>query len=257
MSTKIYWFSGTGNSLAVAKALHESMEDSELIPVTEGIRHSPKEAERIGLVFPVYGWGPPRLVERFVRRLILAPSTYIFSIVTYAGNQGDTLAILQSMLKTRHLDLAAGWGVKMPENYPPMGGPPAPDRQLEINGEASEKVAQIVEELKTSPRTTEQSAWIWRQLSKVVYPGFRRFLPRADRWFSADDKCNGCGTCADVCPVNDIVMENGKPKWTGHCEQCFACLHWCPEEAVQYIRSNGQPRYHHPDSELSDFKMSR
>lgn len=254
MSTKIYWFSGTGNSLAVAKAIHESIEDSELIPIAYAMKHAPEAAERIGLVFPVYGWGPPRLVERFVRKLNPAPDTSVFSVVTYAGNPGDTLAVLSRMLQARGLDLDAGWGVKMPENYPPMGGPPEPEKQKEINGEAAEKIAQIVSELKTSPHgTIERSAWIWRQLSKVVYPGFRRFVPRADRWFRADSTCNGCEICAKICPANNIEMENGKPKWTGHCEQCFACLHWCPQGAVQYIRSKGQPRYHHPDSEVSDF----
>ena len=254
MNTKIYWFSGTGNSLAVAKALHESMVDSELIPISRAMKSIPEPADRIGLVFPVYGWGPPRLVERFVRKLNAAPGATIFAVVTYAGNQGDTLGILRRMLQKRGLNLAAGWGVKMPENYPPMGGAPAPEKQREINGEAAEKIVQIVSELKASPHgVVEQSLWLWRLLSKVIYPGFRWFVPRADRWFRADENCNGCEICAKVCPVDNIEMENGKPKWTGRCEQCFACLHWCPQEAVQYVRSKGQPRYHHPDATLPDF----
>jgi len=254
MKTVIYWFSGTGNSLSVAKALHESIENSELIPISHAVKSVPEAAERIGLVFPVYGFGPPHLVERFIRKLNAAPEAYIFAVVTYAGNQGNTLGILRRMLKKRGLDLVAGWGVRMPENYPPMGGAPAPEKQREINGEAAEKVAQIAVELKNEQRGFyEKSMWLWRLLSKVIYPGFRRFVPRADRWFCADSNCNGCEICAKVCPVDNIEMENGEPKWRGHCEQCFACLHWCPQNAVQYIRSKGQPRYHHPDSGVSDF----
>ena len=254
VSTKIYWFSGTGNSLAVAKALQASIEDCELIPVAKAVAETIEPTEQIGLVFPVYGWGPPRLVERFIRKLNSESAGYVFSVITFAGNGGDTLGTVNKMLQARGLELDAGWGVMMPENYPPMGGPPELDRQKEINGEAAEKIARIAEELKASPRgTVERSAWIWRQLSKVVYPGFRRFVPRADRWFSADDKCNGCGLCADVCPVDDIVMENGRPQWKGQCEQCFACLHLCPQQAVQYIRSKKQPRYHHPDTDIADF----
>jgi Pyruvate/2-oxoacid:ferredoxin oxidoreductase delta subunit len=48
-------------------------------------------------------------------------------------------------------------------------------------------------------------------------------------------------------------MTDGKPKWLGHCEQCFACFHWCPQKAVQYGRSSKQRRYHHPQAALSDF----
>lgn len=262
MKTVIYWFSGTGNSLSIAKALHEAIEDSKLIPIARAVKSVPeagsgelsRAAERIGLVFPVYGWGPPRLVARFVRKLNAAPGAYIFAVVTYAGNKGDALMILRRMLRERGLDLAAGWGVRMPENYPPMGGAPAPEKQREINAEAAKKIAQITAGLKTEPRgLVEQSMWIWRLLSKIVYPVFRRLVPRADRWFRADEKCNGCGICAKICPVNNIEMVNGRPQWPGHCEQCFACLHWCPQEAVQYTRSKNQPRYHHPESALGDF----
>ena len=147
--------------------------------------------------------------------------------------------------------------MKMPENYPPMGGPPSLERQQEINGEAAEKISQIISEMDTVPAgTMERSTWIWRMLSQVVYPGFRRFAPRADRWFSADETCDGCGACAKICPVSNIEMTEGTPHWLGHCEQCFACLHWCPKEALQYIRSKHQPRYHHPDTTRADLAPS-
>jgi len=28
-------------------------------------------------------------------------------------------------------------------------------------------------------------------------------------------------------------MFDGRPVWQHHCEQCFACLQWCPKEAIQ------------------------
>ena len=253
MKTVIYWFSGTGNSLAVAKELAKSC-DAELIPMAKALRHSPPPAERIGLVFPVYGWGPPALVARFIEKLNTAPNSYIFAVVTYAGNQGGTLATVRRMLQKRGLELSAGWGVKMPETFPPLGGAPAPEKQQTINAAAAEKITQIAAELQQSPRgKVETSAVTWRMLSRLVYPLFRRFLPRADRFFHADEKCNGCGICAEVCPVRNIEMIDGKPKWLGHCEQCYACFHWCPQKAVQFGRSAKQIRYHHPATGLSDF----
>ncbi|MFA7256283.1 MAG: EFR1 family ferrodoxin [Kiritimatiellales bacterium] len=273
MKTIIYWFSGTGNSLAVAKELAKQCGDTELIPMFQWLdpseareapllrgndrrewQKSPPPAERIGLVFPVYAWGPPSLVVRFIERLNAAPGTYIFSVVTYAGNMGGTLSTLRSLLQKRELDLAAGWGVKMPENYPPFGGAPEPGKQQKINHAAEEKITQIAVELQQSPRGKfETSAAAWRMLSRAVYPLFRKFMPRADRFFRADDKCNGCGICEKICPVKNVEMTDGKPKWLGHCEQCYACFHWCPQQAVQYGYSSKQVRYHHPATAVADF----
>ena len=253
MKTIIYWFSGTGNSLAVAKELANQCGDADLIPVAKALRNPPPSAERIGLVFPVYSFGPPALVERFIEKLNASPDSYIFSVVTYAGSQGGTSAILRRLLQKRGLDLAAGWGVKMPENYPPLGGAPAPEKQQTVNAIAAEQIGKIAAELQQLPRGRyEKSAAVWRILSRVAYPLFKKSVPRADRLFRADAKCNGCGICAKVCPVKDIEIVDGKPKWIGHCEQCFACFHWCPQKAVQYGRSAKQHRYHHPAVELSD-----
>ncbi len=254
MKTVIYWFSGTGNSLAVAKELAKQCGDAELIPMAKVLKHPPPAAERIGLVFPVYSFGPPALVARFVEKLNASPEAYIFAVVTYAGNQGGTLTILRRLLQKRGLDLAAGWGVKMPENYPPLGGAPAPEKQQAINSAAAEKIRQITAEIRQSPRGKyETSAPVWRMLSRIVHPLFCKNVPRADRYFRADKKCNGCCICTRVCPVNNVAMIDGRPSWMGHCEQCYACFHWCPQKAVQYGRSAKQHRYHHPAVTPSDF----
>jgi Pyruvate/2-oxoacid:ferredoxin oxidoreductase delta subunit/flavodoxin len=254
MRTVIYWFSGTGNSLSAAKTLAEQCGDAGLVPISKAMENPPLPAERIGLVFPVYSFGPPALVARFVEKLNASPNAYIFAVVTYAGNKGGTLSILRRMLRKRGLDLSAGWGVKMPENFPPLGGAPVPEKQQAINASAAEKIGQIAAELRMSPRGQYESSMIlWRLLSKAAYPFFCRFVRHADRFFSADANCNGCGICAKVCPVKDIEMMDGKPKWLGRCEQCYACFHWCPQKAVQYGRSAKQCRYHHPATALADF----
>lgn len=253
MKTIVYWFSGTGNSLSAAKVLAEEL-DADLIPMTTGLKDGVPEADRIGLVFPVYAFGPPAVVERFVNSLNLPAETVVFSVVTFAAAAGGTFRLLGQMLENRELSLSAGWGLKMPENYTPLGGAPSPEKQRELNDAAAEKVRRIAGELKAGAGgTVESFGTVWKILSLAAYPLFRSVAHRLDRFFCADEKCNGCGVCAQVCPAEDIVMSGGRPLWRGRCEQCFACLHWCPQEAVQYIRSKKQRRYHHPETALSDF----
>lgn len=254
MKTVIYWFSGTGNSLAAAKTLAERCGDAELVSMAKALENPPPAAERIGLVFPVYAFCPPALVARFVEKLNASPESYIFSVVTYAGLPGCTLEILRRMLRKRGLDLTASWGVKMPENYPPFGGAPAPEKQQTVNAVAEEQLCKIAAELQQSPRGRhEKINPVWKMVSRIIYPSFQKRAARADRSFRADANCNGCGICVKVCPVKDIEMIDGKPKWLGRCEQCYACFHWCPQKAVQCGRSEKQHRYHHPAVSLADF----
>jgi len=93
-----------------------------------------------------------------------------------------------------------------------------------------------------------------RLLSRFVY---RFGMPRvaaSDVKFRVDERCDGCGLCAKVCPVDNITLMNGRPVWRHHCEQCMACLQWCPREAIQFgSMTAGRKRYRHPDFKAQDF----
>lgn len=263
MSAKIYWFSGTGNSLAVARTLAESLPSAELIPMARVLSNpasvpAPGPSDVIGLVYPVYAFGPPALVLRFLRRLKLSADSYVFSVCTCASTAGDALGFVRGALQKQGADVSAAWVVKQPENYPPFGSAPELDKQEEIQSAADDKVVRIAEELASRPRGVfEQAGALVRLAGRLVYPAFCAFERRAaDRFFKADSRCNGCGICADICPVQNITIENGRPVWLGHCEQCFACFHWCPSRAVQYGRSARLRRYHHPRASLSDFRKN-
>jgi len=93
----------------------------------------------------------------------------------------------------------------------------------------------------------------------MAYPMFTSAVSKQKKSkFYADEKCTSCGICKKVCPVDNVLLpEGGRPSWNTNCEQCFACFHWCPENAVQYGKKTGdQNRYHHPDTELTDMILS-
>lgn len=49
----------------------------------------------------------------------------------------------------------------------------------------------------------------------------------------AQNKCNGCGICIDVCPADTIVLKEGKAfvEESG-CRNCRICIARCPEKAI-------------------------
>jgi Fe-S-cluster-containing hydrogenase component 2 len=47
------------------------------------------------------------------------------------------------------------------------------------------------------------------------------------------EKCTGCGSCAEVCPVEAIKIENDKAKVDEtECVDCGTCLDECQAEAL-------------------------
>ena len=63
----ILYFSGTGNSLYAARRLADLTGDS--VRPLLSLRETPLEKGEasVGIVFPVYAWGMPRIVERVLR----------------------------------------------------------------------------------------------------------------------------------------------------------------------------------------------
>jgi uncharacterized Fe-S center protein len=53
------------------------------------------------------------------------------------------------------------------------------------------------------------------------------------RPFTIMDRCSGCGTCAENCPVTAITIENKRSVIDrDSCTGCFECLHVCSEHAI-------------------------
>jgi len=52
-----------------------------------------------------------------------------------------------------------------------------------------------------------------------------------------NEKCNGCSTCADTCPVGVYEIKDGKSVAAKpeECLVCRACEVQCPESAIQVI----------------------
>ena len=49
----------------------------------------------------------------------------------------------------------------------------------------------------------------------------------------------------ELCPLNNIHLESGRPVWGKNCTHCMACICYCPKEAIEYgKKSKGKPRYH-------------
>jgi len=255
MTTRIYYFTGTGNSLWAARTLAEKLEDTTLTPMVLAMAEgdtSPVE-DQVGLVFPVYMYRMPHAVVRFVMQLqTRAP---VFAVATMGGDPGDLFITVRSLFGQQGLKLSAGLGVAIQSNYISMGGAPE-DAQLTSKLEAAEaRMDEIAGIIKSGEERVEVDHSRFRTM---VHPGMLyklgyKYASVTDKNYRLDEGCDGCGICELVCPVNNVKMVDGRPTWNSLCEQCMACLQWCPQEVIQVKdKTRGFKRYHHPSVRSKD-----
>jgi len=240
MRTTIYYFSGTGNSLAFARELANELGETDLVSIPEAMKDGGVDVStpNIGFIFPVYAWGPPRIVEEFIEHLELTQDHYIFAIATCGGIPGGTLVMLNKMLKKRGGKLDIGFVIKEASyQLQEDNGLISMMKRLsdtEAFSSGKERLDEIAEAIKARRKgKLEKNPVLPRALGSMFHGTAMKMFQKADDLFYTNDDCAGCGTCARLCPRDNITMDDGRPKWNNDCEQCMACIQWCPRSAIQ------------------------
>jgi ferredoxin len=254
MKIRLYVYTGTGNSLWVARQLAAELKRTTIVFIPYPQKPVMVQAETVGIIFPVHIWGLPSRVVQFVKHLKAKPSTYFFAVAVNAGQPAATLPQLRRLMASRGLSLSLGYSIVLPSNYIPWGGPGPKEAQQKLFGEARKRMQVIATKVRRQERGKVDRGPLWQNiLFSLFYKLSFRQVHKMDKKFWADEKCNGCGICSKVCPAANIEMVKEKPVWLHRCEQCLACLQWCPQEAIQYgEKTTRYQRYHHPEVALKD-----
>lgn len=284
----IYCFTGTGNSLFVAKQIAKTTgAEVEIIRKSLFRKEMYRDYNSLGIVFPVYHQGLPVMVKQFVKKLRDVDINYIYGVSTYGDKPTLALKYLKDMLKDQNDKLDIGFAVKMPYNYlrPSKIGKgmyasfsvkvPNEKKCLLQYKEAENKIQVITDSIKRKISgnvelsdqfienlvdklnlrdTLQKRQWLKVAGYKGEQPDtFFEAIPLMDTNFSVSEKCSSCGLCARVCPAENITYKDNKPVWNHHCEQCMACLHWCRQGAINYGENSAHiMQYHHPQIMVKD-----
>jgi Pyruvate/2-oxoacid:ferredoxin oxidoreductase delta subunit/flavodoxin len=278
MSTEIYYFSGTGNSLHIAKELQRRIPETKLTPIIslkeETIQAS---AEAVGFVFPQYASMAPKIFEKFIKRLDLGSARYIFAVATRGGTECRAFGEIDELLENSGRRLDSFFVITMPSGSAAL----IKDKDAQVTEESitklesdAQKRLDIIQRVVTARETHRDEDLssvtpppsflvpflpLINLLAPVLLPLGRHAESSFD--FYTDSRCSGCGLCETICLADKIEMVDGKPVWPKGkaCYGCFACLNYCPEESIQikskwYLKSytdqNG--RYHHPSITAHD-----
>lgn len=255
---KLFYFSGTGNSLWAAKEIQRNNPNAELIPITKFNRNA-IEDDNIGFIFPCYCLNVPAFIRNFISGLTFSnENPYIFAVVTHNSVPGRTLYELDTILKKKGKNLSFGADLLMPGNSVILKDYTNPREEVEQRlNNAPASLEKIIKDINSKK---ERNSYAKIKFLKKVKTGFEEFalnnlyMPTP---FWSDNNCNSCGTCSKVCPTGSVKVNNKKPKWSKGCVACLACFHWCPKSAIQMEKYTfDRPRLHHPEIKIKEMILN-
>jgi len=252
MKIEIYYLSGTGNSLVIARHISSYFSESELYFIPKLMRGDGDitiAGELVGFVFPVYFARPPVVVSEFVQRACFEEPAYIFAVINGGGLYGRTLNLLNRELRQKGTSLNAGFIINMPGNHPKIASLQRKNPEDLISSEST-KTEEIAERIKTRRnfKIETRLGLIGHILALTAFqkPYRMSLLKKLDSAYWVNENCNNCGTCKSICPANNITYVNSKPRWHNKCINCAACYHHCPVKAICLDQEDPSFRYSHP-----------
>lgn len=212
---RIYCFTGSGHSLAVAEALSKHFS-CEIENIDGSAVASCSEVAVV--VFPVYCQNIPNLVKQFLRN---STFNYVMLVTTYGKiSYGNVLYEAQKLIKGKVIGGA----------YIPIG-------HTFLHGDCSfdtSVVNPIIERIKVPMRTIIPKTW--KNPFANLFPELRS---RISVKISRNHNCNNCGLCEAHCPVHAI--KDGKTD--SRCIRCLRCVTNCPKKALEYKNSKILEKY--------------
>lgn len=248
----VFYFTGTGNSLFVARSL-----DPEPISIPQVIHRESLtfRADRIGIVCPVYGHEMPQMVQDFIHRATFV-TDYLYVVLTYGAAHGDVVRHVQRVFAaTKHQpDLVRT--ILMVDNF-------LPGFDMEQQQAMDKNVEGQLQKIREQVQGREHFIEPVSDADFRLHAGYAAMVHHQDArcWanLTFTDRCIGCGLCTKVCPAGCIHLANGRAHRTGeNCQACLACAHVCPETAIRlepafgFQEPNPEARYRNPEVTLSD-----
>ena len=243
----IFYFSGCGNSRYVSETLTAGLNDT-LVFIPEAVRenhfdYTLAEGESLGFVFPIYAWQPPRLVLDFIEKMNVKVGSstdlgvldYVYFVCTCGAECGLVEKVMRKALLAKGWALSSCFSVKMPETFIAMAGFKLDSEEIvkrkyaDAEATLNRNLPRLLNKEHFSEIYKGAAAWF---KTYVINHSFNRMATN-DKKYQSSDQCIGCGKCEEVCPLNNITLESGRPVWNGNCTMCMACYHHCPVNAVQ------------------------
>jgi len=225
-------------------------------------------AGTVGFLFPIHGMTISIPVKKFIKKLNLKSASYIFAIATRSDTSHRAFIVIENILTKKGKNLNSCFTLNMASNNPkfknwrPATGEEIAKLESEIQNRLDSIQKIIVNQENSREKDSNPPVPVNFVLERLVLSGmaFAEY-DGAKNYFYSDSKCTGCGVCEKICLSGKIKIINEKPVWQRgvKCYLCYACLNYCPVQAIQikskfYMKSYTEEneRYSHPYATAND-----
>ena len=243
----IVYFSGTGNSRYCAQMIAAKTNDTLLNThnyIKDEIAPTLISSQPWVFVCPTYAWQIPRIFRKFLRSGCFSGAKDAYFVMTCGSEIGNPGKQLSALCQEIGLHYRGILQVVMPENYVAMFPVPDEKESAKIITAATPVLQQGINAiLANEDFPPHPTGFADRLKSSLVNAAFYPLCVSANK-FRTTDACIHCGKCTELCPLNNITLENNTPRWGRNCTHCMACICGCPAEAIEYGSiSKDKPRY--------------
>lgn len=226
-SVNIIYFSPTGTSRTVVRAIGQALRagkvnEFDITPSNFEFKNIEDELTIIGI--PVYrGRVPVDVIWRL--RKFKAKNTPVVLVVLYGNRDFD-----DALLELKELSCSLGFvplaaaAFIGEHSYSTESTPIAQNRPDDADLLTAKEFAQAILNKMADGKGTELSVSGNKPYKEM--PIVPVISPR-----TIEDKCTLCGICADICPVDVIVLNKTVITNAEACIWCCACVKACPENA--------------------------
>ena len=184
-------------------------------------------------------------MEEHLRHTELKGSRQIYLLVSACGSSGNTGSYAARFFRSIGMEWMGWHTFYMPGSCVAFLEDPDVAHARQMNQRARIQLRKLVCRINAcQPLDPVRVGPLDRFMSMAANPVFYRFIIGRSG-FDVTSRCVGCGKCAQVCPLNNIQMVQGRPQWGKRCTHCMACIHQCPKAAVEFRRITiGKNRYY-------------
>ena len=252
MRACVIYFSQTGNTEAVAKAIQEELAATTGFCALYRLEEAdPAFADRydlIGLGTPAFYFREPANVRRFLLDMPAqngsGQAKPFFSFVTHGGTPGHAAQSLEALAASRGLALLDHFQCLGVDTYPPfsgrdpLSGQGHPDLQDLHNARAFSRAV-----LEKADRYLEERIFERPRLpGSGAHAAAALFREQNLRWMMRHGplpakkivatKCTKCGLCVENCPRGIIKLDPYPVIDEAGCIACYECQRICPQAAI-------------------------